>query len=151
MFLNVTWVPGLTVRFLGLTPLEVIVITAGGGAAAIVADTWFDTSLVPHALFARTRMKYVPGDSVPVVADVAVLPVSVDAMFDAPELVPISTMYEVGEPAAAFHERKIDEPFTVAVKPVGGDGTVHGAEIVNVTSFEAVPVPQAFFPLTRAK
>jgi hypothetical protein len=32
-------VPGLTVRFLGLTPLDVIVITAGAGAAAMVADT----------------------------------------------------------------------------------------------------------------
>src|SRR5439155_26059894 len=80
---NVTCVPGLTVRFLGLTPLDVIVITAGADGGAMVAVTSFDTPLVPQAFFARTRMKYVPAGSVPVVAEVAVLPVSADATFDA--------------------------------------------------------------------
>jgi len=147
---NVTCVPGLTVRVFGLTPLEVIVIVVTC-AGAMVAETSVDATLVPQAFFARTRMKYVPDASVPVVADVAVFPVSVEAMFDAPELVPISTTYDVGDPAAAFHEMKIDEPFTVAARPVGADGDVQGAVMVNVTSFDAVPVPHAFFALTRAK
>jgi hypothetical protein len=96
-------------------------------------------------------MKYVPGDSVPVVADVAVLPVSADAMSDAPELVPISTTYDVGVPPAVFHEMKIDEPLTVAARPVGADGDVQAAVIVNVTSLDTGPVPHALVALTRAK
>ena len=149
---NVTRVPGLTVRFFGLTPLEVIVIVVtGGGAGATVAETSVEALLVPHAFFARTRMKYVPDASVPVVADVFVFPVSLDAMFEAPELVPISTTYDVGDPLAALHEMLMVDPLTAAATPLGADGDVHGAVIVNVTSFDAVPVPHAFFALTRAK
>src|SRR5437773_2140633 len=106
-------------------------------------------------------MKYVPAGSVPVVAEVDVLPVSVDAMFDAPELVPTSTMYAAGESEAALHVSVTVVPLTETVKFCGAPGDVHGPggggggggvfETVTVISFDAALDPMLFAARTRTK
>jgi hypothetical protein len=147
LFTNVTWVPGLTVRFLGLTPLDVIVMIAGVDAV-VVTVTSFEASLVPHAFRALTRMEYVPAASV-TVAFVGALETTVVA--EPPE-VAASITYPVGEPELALHDSVTVVPDTDAVNPPGADGTGQaGAAIVNVTSLEAGLVPQALTARTRAK
>ena len=128
---NVTCVPGLTVRMRGLTPLEVIVMTelvgvgGGGGEPSTVAVTSLDAALCPHAFRECARMKYVPADSV-AVNIVADEPVSLDAMFDAPDVEPSSTTYDVAVDAPV-HARVTLVPLTVALSADGAAGTVHTA------------------------
>ena len=95
-----------------------------------------------------------PGDKVEV-SDVAVLPVFCEATLDAPEDVPTSTMYDVGEPDAAPHDNATLEPLTAAVRLPGTDGEMHGVggddELVKVASFDAALEPPEFAARTRTK
>ena len=74
---------------------------------------------------------------------------------DAPEDVPTSTMYDVGEPDAAPHDNATLEPLTAAVRLPGTDGEVHGVGVddglVKLASFDAAPEPPAFAARTRTK
>jgi hypothetical protein len=91
-----------------------------------------------------------------------VLPVSVDEMFDDPELVPTSTTYDVGEPDAAVQVNVTVDPLMDAAKFPGAAGDVHGPgggggggvgvlDTVIVISFDAALDPIALAARTRTK
>jgi hypothetical protein len=93
----------------------------------------------------------VPGDNVDE-SEVAVLPVSCDATLDAPDEVPTSTRYDVGEPDAAPHESVTVVPFVAADTLKGAEGAVQGgAPMVSVTSFDAALDPPVLAARTRTK
>jgi hypothetical protein len=78
-------------------------------------------------------------------------PKSLLARFDKPDAEPASTRYVVGDPVAAAHDRKTDDPFTRAVSAAGAPGGV--IQLLDPTmttiSFDAWPTAPAFWALTR--
>jgi hypothetical protein len=81
-----------------------------------VNETSFDGAPMPELYFARMRTKKVPGGTLVTVNEVAMLPVSIDAMFDAPGDDPASMTYDVAGsgPAAATHDSTTVPPLTDA-------------------------------------
>jgi hypothetical protein len=105
---------------------------------------------VPPQLVARTRRKYVPGNTNEL-TDVA-LPTGNVPRFDAPALVPATTVYENGAvPVAGAPQLTVMLlPDRVTDGLVGTVGAIHGVPTVNEISFD-VALPPAFDACTRAK
>src|SRR5437899_6946171 len=84
----------------------------------------FDAALVPAALIAFTRTKYVPGVTPVVPNVVAIVPVFRLARFARPALDPASTTYAAGVPpvTGALQESVTLVPATAAVSAVGAPG-----------------------------
>jgi hypothetical protein len=91
----------------------------------------FDAALVPAAVRARTRTKYVPAGTLVAVSVGAVEPVSLLARSVRPLADPASTTYEVGASpvVGAVHESTTVLPETEAVSEPGAPGTTSGTEM----------------------
>jgi hypothetical protein len=127
---------------------------AGGVVHRTIAVTSFDGPLVPQALRARTRTKYVPGLTPAARNDVDGLPVSVCVMSAPPGREPASSTYDVGLPTAAVHESVTVEPLTWDRRPVGAAGAPpHGPgpppPTTSIAIDDGVPTPTAFPDRTR--
>jgi hypothetical protein len=82
---------------------------------------------------------------------VVLLPRSLLARFDVPGVDPASTMYVVGLPDAALHDKTtVPPPAFVAESPFGAPGAlVHALPTTSVASLEAALMPAEFVALTR--
>ena len=127
--------------------------TGTGAGEATVTEISLVGPLAPHAFFALTRTKYVPGATFAATKVVA-SPTSAIAMFARPAVVPASRTYDVAAaPAtAAVHRNVVVVPLTVAVRPEGALGAHAGgpaAPTTSTTSFDAALIPQLFVARTR--
>ena len=117
--------------------------------------TSLEELLVPQALRARTRTKYVPLPTPVATNPVAVVPVSLTRRFAWPGNDPASMMYEVGEPLEAFQATVTVDPLTANRSPLAAaGGALHTAEppepaMKANTSFEDGLVPASLTARTR--
>ncbi len=114
--------------------------------------TSLDEALVPQELRARTRTKYVALPTFVATNVVPIEPVSLTRTFASPGNDPASMMYEVGEPAAAFHATVTVDPLTANRRPLGAaGGALHAAEPATKAniSLDGTLVPASFTARTR--
>lgn len=117
--------------------------------------TSFEGMLTPHAFLALTRTKKLPRPT-PVARNVVdVLAVSKFPRSDEPADEPASSTYEVGRPGLPFHARNTVDPVTDAFSAPGAPGApgqgLLAPVTVNLTSFEAGPMPALLMALTLTK